>query len=65
MAMGKYEDGQREYFYNETNSEHFQGWYGGLQFGNAYTCNELFKEHVSLKKLILEYFSQAYWMICQ
>ncbi len=41
MAMGKFKDGQKESFYNETKCEHFQGWYGGLQFGNVYTCNGL------------------------
>ncbi len=41
MAMGKCEDGQKKSFYNETNCEHFQGWYGGLQFGIIYTCNGL------------------------
>ncbi len=41
--MGKCEDGQRESFNNETKCENFQGWYGGLQFGNAYTCNKLLK----------------------
>jgi hypothetical protein len=49
MVMGKCEDGQREFFYDEINCEHFQGWYGGLQFGNVYTF-------ASLKKLILEHF---------
>jgi hypothetical protein len=39
MVMGKCEDGQKTSFYNETNYEHFQEWYGGLQFGNVYTCN--------------------------
>jgi hypothetical protein len=39
MAMDKCEDWQRESFYNETKCKHFQGWYGGLQFGNVYTCN--------------------------
>ncbi len=41
--MGICEDGQKEPFYNETNYENFQGWYGGLQFGNVYTCNGLFQ----------------------
>jgi hypothetical protein len=44
MAMGKCEDWQREYLYNETKCEHFQGWYGGLQFGNVYTCNGFFQK---------------------
>jgi hypothetical protein len=30
MEMGKCEDGQRKSFYNDTNCEHFQEWYGGL-----------------------------------
>jgi hypothetical protein len=44
MAMGKCEDGQIKSLYNETKFEHFQGWYGGLQFGNVYTCNGLFQK---------------------
>ncbi len=44
MAMGKCEDWQREFFYNETKCKHFQGWYGGLQFGNVYTCNGFFQK---------------------
>ncbi len=49
MAMGKCEDGQKESFYIETNCEHFQGWYGGLQFGN-YTCNGLLQRMCNFKE---------------
>ncbi len=42
-TMGKCEDGPKKSFYNETKREHFQGWYGGLQFGNVHTCNGLLK----------------------
>ncbi len=51
MAMGKWEDGQRKSFYNETNCEHFQGWYGGLQFGNVYTCNGFSQRTCKFKKV--------------
>jgi hypothetical protein len=51
MATGKCEDGQRKPFYNEINCEHFQGWYGGLQFGNVYTCNGLFWRTCEVKKV--------------
>ncbi len=41
LVMGKCEDGQKTSFYIETKCEDFQRWYGGLQFGNVYTCNGL------------------------
>jgi hypothetical protein len=50
MVMGKCEDGQREFFYDEINCEHFQGWYGGLQFGNVYTCNKLLQRMCKFKE---------------
>ncbi len=49
-AIGKCEHGQRESFYNETKCEHFQGWYGGLQFGNVYTCNGLLQRMWEFKE---------------
>jgi hypothetical protein len=57
MAMGKYEDVQKKSFYNETNCEHFQGWYGGLQFDNAYTCNELLQKTCEFKEVESSIFS--------
>jgi hypothetical protein len=50
MTMGKCEDGQRKSFYYETKCEHFQGWYGGLQFGNVYTCNEFLQRMCEFKE---------------
>ncbi len=50
IVMGKCEDGQKEYFYNETKCEHFQGWYGGLWFGNVYTCNGLLQRTYKFKE---------------
>jgi hypothetical protein len=50
MVMGKCEGGQIESFYNETNCEHFQGWYGGLQFGTVYTCNVLLQRLCKFKE---------------
>ncbi len=41
MEMGKCEDGQRKFLHSDTKFEHLQGWYGGLQFVNVYTCNGL------------------------
>ncbi len=51
MAMGKCEDGQRKYLYNETKFEHFQGWYGGQKFGNVYTCNGLLQITCEFKEV--------------
>ncbi len=51
MAMGKCEGGQKEYFCKETKCEHFQGGYGGLQFGNVYTCNGLFQRTCEFKEV--------------
>ncbi len=51
MMMGKCKDGQIKYFYNETKCEHFQGWYGGLQFGNVYTCNGVFQKTYQFKEV--------------
>ncbi len=51
MTMGKSKDGQRESFYNETNYEHFQGWYGGLQFDNIYTCNGFLQRTCKFKEV--------------
>ncbi len=50
MVMGKWEDGQKNSFCNETNYEHSQGWYGGLQFGNVYTCNGLLQRTCEFKE---------------
>jgi hypothetical protein len=36
-------DRQRKYFIAQTNSKHFQGKYGRLQFGNVYTCHDFFQ----------------------
>jgi hypothetical protein len=47
MTMGKCEDGQRKSFYNETNYELFQGWYGRLQFPWFMHAMDFFKEHAS------------------
>jgi hypothetical protein len=33
-------DRQRKHFIIQTNSKHFQGKYGRLQYGNVYTCHE-------------------------
>ncbi len=52
MAMGKCEEWQRESFHNETKCKHFQGWYGGLQFGNVYTCNGFFQKTCKFRKPI-------------
>ncbi len=51
VVMGKCEDAQRKYLYNETKCEHFQGWYGGLQFGNVYTCNGLLQRTCKFKEV--------------
>ncbi len=50
MVVGKCEDGQINSFYNETNCEHYQGWYGGVPFGNVYTCNGLFHKMCEFKE---------------
>ncbi len=50
MAMGKCKDGQRKSFYNETKCEHCEGWYGGLQFGNVYTCNGFLQKTCKFKE---------------
>jgi hypothetical protein len=66
MVMDKYKDGQIESYYNETKCEHFQGWYGGLQFGNVYTCIGLLQRTCELKEVNSKaFFSQVYWVICQ
>ncbi len=51
MAMGKCKDGQKKSFYYETKCEHFQGWYGGLQFGNVYTCNGILQRTCKFKEV--------------
>jgi hypothetical protein len=58
MVMGKCENGQKEFFYNEIKCEHFQGWYGGLQFDNVYTCYGLLQRmcKFQLKKPIPKHF---------
>ncbi len=56
MAMGKCEGRHENYFHTQTNYKHFQGRYGGLQFGYVYTCNELFQRTCKFKKLVLEHF---------
>ncbi len=40
----------------QINYKHFQGRYEGLQLGNVSTCNDIFKEHEKLKKLISKTF---------
>ncbi len=54
--MGKCEGRQRKYFHIQTNCKHFQGGYGGLQFGYVYTCNGLLQRMCEFKKLALEHF---------
>jgi hypothetical protein len=58
MAMSKCKGKQINYFHTQTNCKHFQGGYGGLQFLLAMFTHAMnfFKEHVSLKKSILEHF---------
>jgi hypothetical protein len=50
----------KESFALQTNYKHFQGGYGILQLGNVYTCHGFLQRMHSLKKWILEYFSQVY-----
>ncbi len=65
LAMGKCENRQRKNYIIETNYKHFKGGYGRLPLGDVYTCHGFFFKHASLKKLILNIFSQVYLMICR
>jgi hypothetical protein len=52
LVMGKYEERQRKSCITKTNCKHFEKGYGTM-FTHAMN---FFKEHASLKKLILEHF---------
>jgi len=56
MTKGKFKDRQNKSFHTQKNYKHFQGGYGGLQFGYVYACNGILKKCASFKKLSLEHF---------